>query len=130
MRDLYTAQEKTELLKKIADAGMNWYRTRDERETDIISSEFEPNGLLEKISYNESGGCSCVISQHGKVCLEKDIFGKTERMETLERKNKELEAQLVRLQYLSEKRARFEWWVRAILFTLGAILGLFSEFIL
>lgn len=128
--NIYTASEKTYLLSKIADAGINWYRTRDERETDIISSEFELNGLVEKVSYNEFGGCSCVISQHGKVCLEKGIFGQAERMETLEHENKELEAKLVKLQFLSEKRARFEWWVRAILFALGALLGVISEFIL
>jgi hypothetical protein len=38
--NIYTASEKTYLLSKIADAGINWYRTRDERETDIIRSEF------------------------------------------------------------------------------------------
>ncbi len=126
---IYTASEKTELLRKIAEAGMKWYRTKDGREEDIISSEFNPNGLLEKLSLNEFGGCSCVISERGRIYLEKDVFSQTERMEILENENKGLETKLVKLQYLSEKRTRLEWWIRVILFALGIILGLVSELV-
>jgi len=127
---IYTASEKTELLRKIAEAGEKWYRTKDEREEDIISIELKPNGLLGHVSLNEFGGCSCIISERGKIYLEKDVFGETERMEILEQKNKELESKLIKLQYLSEKRTRLEWWVRVVLFALGIIIGLVSELVI
>lgn len=83
---IYNASEKTELLRKIAEAGT--YSTVSKKEKDIVENELYRQGLVDVFSYIGETTAVCGITDEGRKFLHDDIYVKQEQ-EELERKESE-----------------------------------------
>lgn len=124
----YTASEKTELLRKIAEAGT--YNTVSKNEKDIVKDELYPQGLVDVFTYKGETTAVCGITDKGKMFLHDDIYVKQEQ-EELERKESETIAR--ENVKLTNKKLKYEirtrWIAVAALFisVLSLILNLYNS---
>lgn len=125
--NIYTASEKTELLRKIADASKHVFTIKDKREVSIAENCLIPDKCIKPLGY-VVGGLQCEITEIGKNYLEQGIYEKEEiqnhekeKIDALERENIHLSNEKLKYERSTRWMAIISLSVSIVALVVGAI---------
>lgn len=111
---VYTASEKTALLRKIAEAGKGIFVIKDKREVSIAKMYLIQDKCIKSYG-NLLGDClQCEITEVGKLYIEQGIYEKEEEQNKEKEKTKALERENIRLRNNKLKYEKRTRWMSVI----------------